>query len=47
MPDAMFAGGPGRPPRLDVHASRRQAVIRFLPPDAFPAAEIVIVYAWP
>ena len=41
----MFAGGPGRPPRVDVQESRRIAVIRLLPPDAFPAAEIVIVYA--
>jgi hypothetical protein len=41
----MLAGGPGRPPRLDVQASRLHAVSLALPPTVFAAALIVIVYA--
>jgi kynureninase len=43
----MFPGGPGRPPRLFVHASRRHAVSFALPDWFWNAAEIVIVYGWP
>ena len=43
----MLAGGPGRPPRLDVQASRRQAVSLAVDPVLANAAVIGIVYAWP
>jgi hypothetical protein len=43
IPEAMLAGGPGRPPRVEVHASRFQADSFALPLELSNAAVILTV----